>query len=363
MAIIQKRRQKDGSYSYRARVRVRGRPEQSKTFKKLVHAKMWAAQAENDIIEGIYFPKLKAERRTLAELIDRYLQEILPRKTKAMQAIQEQQLLWWKEQLGKRRLMDIRPALIIDLRAKLERGRVQGGKLRSPSTCNRYVAALRHAFTVAHRDWEWIPDNPISRIRNLREPRGRIRCLDRAERNRLLRECKRSRAEYLYLIVLIALSSGMRMNEILTLSWRQVDLKRGAVFLFKTKNGRPRRVPLQGEALEELKRHAKVRRLDTDLLFPGFKDPKKPVHMRDAWDEAVKRAKLEDFCFHDLRHTAASYYAMSGASARDLCDIFGWQTLEMAMRYAHLFDSHTAEIAQRMNDKFLSGDREEAETA
>ena len=75
--------------------------------------------------------------------------------------------------------------------------------------------------------------------------------------------------------------------------------------------------------------------------------------MRSAWQRARDRAGLKDFRFHDLRHTAASYFAMSGASARDLCDIFGWKTMQMAMRYAHLSETHTAKIAEKMNDTFI----------
>lgn len=95
-------------------------------------------------------------------------------------------------------LCDVTASLIIEQRSKLELGKVQGGIRRSPSTCNRYVAALRHAFTIASHDWEWLPDNPVRRVVKLREPRGRIRCLHELERRRLLRECQASKAESSY---------------------------------------------------------------------------------------------------------------------------------------------------------------------
>ena len=353
MAVFEERNGKDGSIKYRAKVRIKGHPALSNTFRRLTDAKRWAQKIETEIQEGSYLPKAQARKYTLAELIDRFLAESLPSKSAAMQEIQTPQLRWWKKQIGPYLLSDITPALIIEQRSKLERGTVQGGNTRSLSSCNRYVAALRHAFTIASRDWEWMQDNPAKRVVKLGEPSGRIRCLDSGERQRLLTACKASRSPFLFPIVLIALSNGMRYNEIRTLTWKQISFSEGVILLFQTKNKRPRRVPLQGEALRVLKEHSKVRRIDTDLLFPSPTNPKTPADIRDAWDHAVIGAKLESFRFHDLRHTAASYYAMSGATARDLCDIFGWETMQMAMRYAHLFDSHTTELAARMSEKFL----------
>lgn len=322
MAAIEKRTTESGVVTYRAKIRIKGHPPVSKTFNRLTDAKRWAHKTENELQEGSYLPQ--ARKHTLGDLIDRYLEESLPKKSEAMQEIQRPQLRWWKKQLGLYLLTDITPALIIEQRAKLEKGKVQGNISRSPSTCNRYIAALRHAFTVAVRDWEWTNDNPAKRVVKLKEPPGRIRCLDNDELQRLFKASQQSKSPYLCLVVRIALSTGMRLNEILSLSWKQVSFSDAVIILYKTKNKRPRRVPLQGEALQTLKEHSRVRRIDTDLVFPSHSNPKKPADIRDAWDYAVERTRLDDFRFHDLRHTAASYFAMSGAAARDLCDIFGW---------------------------------------
>jgi integrase len=83
------------------------------------------------------------------------------------------------------------------------------------------------------------------------------------------------------------------------------------------------------------------------LLLSGKQD--KPTDIRDAWLKAVERAGLEDFKFHDLRHTAASYLAMNGASLLEIAEILGHKTLQMVKRYAHLADSHTAQVVERMN--------------
>ena len=143
----------------------------------------------------------------------------------------------------------------------------------------------------------------------------------------------------------IALTTGMRQGEILTLRWPVIDLERKRLVLHETKNGERRAVPLTGPALTTLKAWAKVRRLDTDLVFPETKG----FHHR--WWEALERAKLTDFRFHDLRHTAASYLAMHGATPSEIAEVLGHKTLQMVKRHAHLSDSHIAGVMERVNAK------------
>jgi len=116
-----------------------------------------------------------------------------------------------------------------------------------------------------------------------------------------------------------------------------------------------RGVPLAGLALERVKEHARIRRrLDTPLLFPG-NNPGKPVDLRAPWNTAVKRAGLVDFRFHDLRHSAASYLAMNGASLNEIAAVLGHKTLAMVQRYAHLSESHKAGVVERMNAAIFGG--------
>jgi len=132
-----------------------------------------------------------------------------------------------------------------------------------------------------------------------------------------------------------------------------VDLKRGAATLKNTKNNDARFVPLAGLALKELEKLSKIRRIDSDLLFPG-QDGAIPVDFKEAWNTAVKEAGITDFKFHDLRHTAASYLAMNGASASEIAAVLGHKTLAMVKRYAHIADEHTASVVAAMNKKFLA---------
>src|SRR5205807_3794219 len=130
-------------------------------------------------------------------------------------------------------------------------------------------AILSHAFTMAVREWQWCDDNPVCKVRKLKEPRGRVRFLSEEERQRLLESCQVSSNPYLHTIVVLALSTGARRGELLSLHWRDVDLKRGMLTFRETKNGETHSVPLTGYALDVFTKHAKVRRLDTTLVFPN----------------------------------------------------------------------------------------------
>ena len=111
--------------------------------------------------------------------------------------------------------------------------------------------------------------NPVRKITKPREPRGRVRFLSDEERHQLLEACQASRNPYLYTIVVLALATGARRGELLGLCWPDVDLKRGTLTFHETKNGERRAVPLTGQALTLMHQHAKVRRLDTALVFPN----------------------------------------------------------------------------------------------
>ena len=116
-----------------------------------------------------------------------------------------------------------------------------------------------------------------------------------------------------------------------------------------TKNGERRGIPLVGPALEVMRNLSKVRRIDDDRVLP------ETGSFRWAWLRAVRKAKVLDFRFHDLRHTAASYLAMNGASPSEIAAVLGHKTLSMVKRYAHLHDEHVAGVVSRMSEKFLAG--------
>ena len=363
MASIRKRSRSDGTSSYRVDIRLKGFPPQRATFKRLTDAKKWEQQTEAAIREGRYFKTSEARKHTLAEAINKYKGSVLP--TKKGQKKQEALLDWWKDEIGAHTLADVSPSKISECRDRLLNGITRRGTQRAPATVVRYLAALSNVFTAAVNEWEWLEDSPMRKVKKPSEPRGRVRFLSEdgtdpkgetidGERTRLLKACQASDNTCLLTVVVLALSTGMRQGEIMGLTWEDVDLHQGRATLHETKNGERRVVPLSGKALELLKAHSKVRRLDTNLLFPG-KNRQKPMDLRTPWEAALKKAAIEDFRFHDLRHSAASYLAMNGASLAEIAEVLGHKTLQMVKRYSHLSEAHTAGVVARMNERIFGG--------
>lgn len=349
MAAIQERKTQDGKVNYRVLVRLKGYPPQSATFERKTDAKKWAQQTEAAIREGRHFKTREAKKHTVADMIDKYVKSVLPTKPKSKDT-QEGQLNWWKAEIGPYSLADVTPSMIGECRDKLLSGKVKGGALRSPATTVRYMAALSHAFSVAVNEWGWLEDSPMRKVKKPKEPRGRVRFLSDNERNHLLEAAKASNNKCLYPVVLLALSTGMRFSEIMNLKWRDVDLKRQYVILQDTKNGERRNVPVVKLAHTVLSEHSKVRRIGTELVFPSATDPTQPSKLRKSWEAAVRKAGLSDFRFHDLRHSAASYLAMNGATLTEIAEVLGHKTLAMVKRYSHLSEQHTAKVVSAMNE-------------
>jgi integrase len=352
MASIQPRTwvDKEGKQrtSYRVQIRRRGFPPVTQTFERRTDAARWARETEADIQRGLRFPQHEAERHTLADLVERQLEYVKLHRPHDYER-QRAMLEWWKGKIGALTLaaISIKPAVLADTRDAL----LTDEEL-SPATVNRYLAALSKAFTNAVQEWHWLRDNPLRNISKPEEPRGRVRYLDDEERGRLLKACRTSAYRPLYLMVLFAITTGMRRGELTGLRWQDIDLERGVAVLQNTKNGDRRSVPILPEVAELLREHGKVRRLDSDLIFLSGGSAEVWLFDR-AWYAALKEAKVKDFRFHDLRHTAASYLAMSGATTAEIAAVLGHRTLQMVKRYAHLSDQHTGAVVERMARKYF----------
>jgi integrase len=344
MANIEKRVSQAGIISYRVLIRLKGYPAQSATFRRITDAKRWELQTEAAIKEGRYFQVTEAKKHTFNELVSRYCAEILPSYNLKEQQNRSHKLAWWAHVMGDCLLADITPALLTEHKAKLS---------QSPATVDKYLKNLSHAFSVAVNDWAWLDNNPVKKVKNPKLPRGRVRFLDDNERAKLLTACQESANAWLYPCIVLALSTGMRQGELMGLKWPDVNLKDGYLILHHTKNNERRRIPLAGLGLELLAEHAKVRRLDTPLLFPGTIHKNKPIDLRTPFEKALKTAGINDFRFHDLRHCTASYLAMNGASLGEIAEILGHKTLSMVQRYAHLSDSHVSNVVGSMNKKIF----------
>lgn len=352
---IEERIDSNGNVSYRVKVRVKGFRSASSTHARLTDAVRWRQETETDIRRGKYFQTAEARKHTFGELVDRYITNILPRKPKSIKK-QTAQLLWWKEQIGNRLLSEVTTALIVELRDKLGNGTTYRGSKRSLATVNRYLAVLSHAFSVAVNEWQWLTESPIKRLKQ-KESNGRIRFLSDAERDRLLQACRESKNKYLYLIVMIALSTGCRSMEIRSLRYSDIQWEDNncIITIKETKNGHPHVVPLVGFAKQLLADHSRIRRLDTDLVFPATKGIKpRPAVIRAAWEKALEKADIKDFSFHCLRHTAASWLAQANVSGPIIQKILNHRSSNISARYIHFSENHLQNALEKMNDAFLA---------
>lgn len=350
MATIQRRETGDGKVKYRVQVRLRGYPPQSETFDRLTDAKAWGERVQAELRAGTYLPQAEARRHTFAELVEAYAAN--RKANRRHDSKQAHQLDWWAERLGPHFLAAITPARIGKLRDALANGDTPSGKPAAPGTVNRYLAVLRQAFAYAERELEWISTNPVRRVSKPAEPQGRVRFLDDDERARLLAACRGSSDARLYPLVLLALATGARRGELLGLRWEDVDTARGVATLHTTKNRDRRGLVLTAPALAAIADLRQRRVVGVPYIFADRRGRRS--FNEYAWREALREARIEDFKFHDLRHSAASYLAMEGASSVELAAVLGHKTLAMVKRYSHLSQGHVADVVGRMADKYLS---------
>ena len=360
MHEIKKRVKKDGKISYTACIRVKGYPTMSATFAKKSLAERWIAENEIPMKTGRHIKSFESKNHTMAELIDRYLEnELLERKSD--QDKYRMHLNWWKSQIGAYYLNSIDNIMLTEYRDKLSKEKCliprkgmeakKSDKTRSNATVNRYMASLSTVLSIAVKEYGWLEENPMLKVVKKKESRGRVRFLEEKEVARLLAESKKQSYE-LYLCVLIALSTGARYSEITNLTWKNVDMIHRQFHFLDTKNGEDRGVAITSDVYNELKQFKKIQNIKSDKVF-ATKDGKTVIYLRGQFEKALKLAKINDFHFHDLRHTAASYLAKGGASLLEIATILGHKTLQMVQRYAHLTKNHTATVLENMNKEMF----------
>lgn len=357
MAIIERRQGKNGTQSFRVKIRIKGHRPKSATFEKLTDAREWARNEESDIKRGLKFDDYLAQTKTLSQAIDEYVKAPDLKLKAELLPARKQQLAWWRQELGAHFLADITPDKLNRCKRLLmtkPRGNVAGGRPITAATVNHYLISLSAVLGYARKELNWLRTNPVTDIAKLELKNSRVRYLSKVERESLLGACQKTekRKRFLYPLVLLALSTGMRKGEILALRWRDVDLVKGTLRVEDSKNGEKRSLPLTGRALEALKALSSVRRIDTDLIF-SRKDGKAPLEFKRQWEGAIKETKLKDFRFHDLRHTAATYLLESGATLPELSALLGHKTIQMVKRYAHLADNHARSVVKKMNRRVL----------
>lgn len=304
---------------------------------------------ESAILEGRIPQETKARKYTVDDLITKYKEVHLSKFPKRVKS-QIHHLNWWQKHYGSKLLLDITPSLLAhakDFLLKEDTGR----KIpRSGPTVNRYFSTLSKAFSLASKEWEWLLENPFSRVSKLPENKGRTRFLSKEELQSLLQACREHKNPNLYGMVLMAASLGMRFGEIADLKWKNVDFENRFITLEVTKNQDVRVLPMPDQIYGFLK--SKNWFNQEEYVFPS-KDPAKrhPQSLiRKAFQSVLQQLGLDDVVFHSLRHTAASHLAMSGATQGELMEVLGHRSPVMTRRYAHFNKAHLAKLLQNTNN-------------
>jgi integrase len=359
VATIEKRTLANGESRYRVKVRVRGEKPRDRTFRRRADAELWAKKVESDLGHGFYVPTTADRRRTLGELIDKFLLEQYPtRRQRADERNVKRNLQWWKDNAGYITLDKLTPQAIAGFRSELlarSVGRVNPKPI-SPATVNRYLAALSAVCKWAWKELHWLPANPVLSVSKGQESTGVIRFLSDEERKRLLDACKASTDPNIYCAVVLALATGARYSNLRMLAWDDVDFERCVLRFKQTKNGEPRYVPVVGPAKQVLQSQFDRDPTGRDWVFKGMRD-NSPADIELAWRTVRKAAGLtgSKHCrFHDLRHTTASYLTMNGATLAEVAEALGHRTLVMAKRYSHQSGEHVRGTLERMASRFLT---------
>jgi integrase len=329
MATYTKRKNKDGTLSTIAQVRLRGAPCMTRAFPTKTAATIWAEGMEKQIRAGS--SGSVAERMTFGQLLD----EVEPRLVKSKYAAA---IAYWREQFGTMRIRDITPDLIdmhrdALLGAPCASFKHKTKRARSKTTTWHYLQQLSRIFTVAIKDLHRLTDNPLERVtRPSLTGTARIRYLDDDEILALLNACKASDSKSLYALVLLLLTSGCRRGEALALEWKHIDVERRAAFIPKTKTGVPREIPLAQQTLDAL---MALPRGESGLVFESY-------NVAKAFNTALKRAEITGFRMHDLRHSAATLLRRAGNSLPDIGALLGHADVRSTNRYAHVTQKKTA---------------------
>ena len=296
----------------------------SKTRAKEIYNKAKVAAAE-----GRYDSLVKKEDHTFDEIAKEYLEYYRLKHRQASYERHEYAYRAVRKFYGGKRLSRINPHSLFRYISKRKDDGV------SEVTINRELAFLRNMFTVAI-GWGKASENPVKKITLFQEDNSRTRYLTEEEEERLLAQCK----PHLYRVVLTGIHTGLRKSELLSLTWNNINFDHRLVTVEAAyaKNGEARSVPMSSRLTETL---LPIRILDDPNAPVFYNSEGKPYRdISTAFNSAVRRAEIEDFTFHDLRHTFASRLVMRGVDLTTVKELMGHKHINMTLRYAHLSPGH-----------------------
>jgi integrase len=313
-----------------------------KSFEKRKDAEAELGKRVSLIAEGRYLDVKKDYKTTLKELLDKYEENY--KNQASFESGKSYCLVNFKEHFGEdTRLANIRYVDLETYRNHLREKPTKHGSVRATASTNRDIACLRHLFTKAV-EWEMMEQNPFTKGKALvvKANNKRFRYLTEDEIERLLDNCVN---DYTRDIVTAVINTGMRRQEVLSLKWKQI--RDGFIYLSKTKTGE-RQIPINGDLTELFKKVRAKNQLRSEYVFCDGKG-RQFKQITKSFQASLERAGIEDFRFHDLRHTFASHFVMRGGTIKELQELLGHKSVTMTMRYAHLSQEHKKKAVNLLN--------------
>jgi integrase len=326
MSSIDKR----GRRSWRARVRVPGHKDKTRSFNTQAEAQEWARITEAQLRSGADTIPDAAAEPTLAQALDWYLEQETPKK-KGKEQETRRIRAWKARELTKLRLSQLTPMHFVEFRKLREAEGCAGNTIRLD------LSLISDLFKTARLDWG-MPylENPIALLRKPKQGKGRDRRLSADEAERFERALEACPKKLVRLAVLFAIHTAARQGEILRLRKSDVNFRRRIAIFRDTKNGEDRAVPLSKHAL------AVLAQVDASSSSPYMFPVTRTVITR-AWKRILKHAGIADFRFHDLRHEATTSLFERGLSTMEVQKVTGHKTLAMLLRYTQMDVGHLVE--------------------
>jgi integrase len=344
VSTIARKRNRDGSTSYVAQVRIQPFKPVAKSFPTKAEAKSWADRHERELKDHRTDSKVTADlpRLTIAQLVLQFLDDPNTQKLRYYDDL-ETLLCWWVEQYGSERVLALGAATLREARGKLLVGRAHG-------TVNRYLSALRSCWNWG-RAAEIIPQKLVWPTRlMLREPKGRVRYLDDAELAALLKAAAEHSA-MMHAAILVSIATGVRMSELRRLKWADIDFARKRLRVMLSKNNESRAGHLPESAVAVLKALKGNAKEDKHVLVDADGNGVKVDWVEYRWGAIREKAGLQDFRFHDLRHSTASLLAQNGASLPEIGAVLGHKSASATQRYAHLVEGAPVTGHTKLDEK------------
>ena len=318
MATIRKREGK-----WQALVRRHGSRQVAKTFLSRKSAEQWARQMEIRLESGVPDHMADIPFQSFADVVRRYEKEVS--RQKRGYSVERYRL----QTISKSCLGKLSPLQVTG--PQIARFRDDRLKSAGNATVRRELGLLRHVLEVARLEWGLpYPQNPVDQIQKPQPPQGRSRRLTGDEEACLLEALATCRNLEVKLMVRLAIATGMRRGEIVKLNWRDINIQNRTALLRETKNGEDRVVPLSPAAINILREQAAQRGAE------GWVFRTTASGLQQAWVRVLKRAKINNLHFHDLRHEAISRFFEKGLSVPEVALISGHKTPAMLFRYTHL---------------------------